>query len=89
MVDADLKMPPGTSIVLINEVSGMHDVVVVAGACRSFGAIALAQVGVNTALIARRALCDNRTTALLGGSVGFLEQLDVWPRCRIRRLNCR
>ncbi len=45
-------------------------------------AIALAQAGVNTALIARRApYADNRTTALLGDSVDFLEQLGVWPRC--------
>ena len=36
----------------------------------------------STALIARRApYADNRTTALLGGSVDFLERLDVWPRC--------
>ena len=46
-------------------------------------AIALAQTGANTALIARRApYADNRTTALLGGSVDFLQALDVWPRCR-------
>jgi len=33
-------------------------------------------------LIARRApYADNRTTALLGGSVDFLQQLDVWQRC--------
>jgi len=35
-------------------------------------AIALAQTGAKTALIARRApYADNRTTALLGGSVDF------------------
>src|SRR5262249_25351048 len=46
-------------------------------------AIALAQAGANTVLIARRApYADNRTTALLGGSVAFLEELEVWPRCR-------
>lgn len=45
-------------------------------------AIALAQAGVSMALVARRALyADNRTTALLGGSVDFLESLDVWRRC--------
>lgn len=45
-------------------------------------AIALAQAGVATALVARRLpYADNRTTALLGGSVGFLQSLDVWDRC--------
>ena len=45
-------------------------------------AIALAQAGVDTVLIARRSpYADNRTTALLGGSVDFLESLDVWRHC--------
>ena len=46
-------------------------------------AIALAQTGAKTALIARRApYADNRTTALLGATVDFLERLEVWPRCQ-------
>jgi 2-octaprenyl-6-methoxyphenol hydroxylase len=45
-------------------------------------AIALAQSGAATALVARRApYADNRTTALLGASVDFLQSLDVWSRC--------
>jgi 2-octaprenyl-6-methoxyphenol hydroxylase len=45
-------------------------------------AIALAQAGADTILIARRSpYADNRTTALLGGSVEFLLSLDVWQRC--------
>ncbi|MGD9837216.1 MAG: UbiH/UbiF family hydroxylase [Afipia sp.] len=45
-------------------------------------AIALAQAGVTTALVARRVpYADNRTTALLGGSVDFLQSLDIWQRC--------
>jgi 2-octaprenyl-6-methoxyphenol hydroxylase len=45
-------------------------------------AIALAQGGIETVLIARRVpYADNRTTALLGASVNFLESLDVWRRC--------
>lgn len=45
-------------------------------------AIALAQAGVNAALVARRSpYADNRTTALLGGSVDFLQSLGVWERC--------
>lgn len=46
-------------------------------------AIAMAQAGAATTLIARRSpYADNRTTALLGNSIGFLESLNVWPRCR-------
>jgi 2-octaprenyl-6-methoxyphenol hydroxylase len=46
-------------------------------------AIALAGAGVATALIAGRPRpADNRTTALLAGSVTALETLAVWPRCR-------
>ncbi len=42
----------------------------------------MAQSGARTALIARRApYADNRTTALLGGSVDFLRRLEVWPHC--------
>ena len=45
-------------------------------------AIALAEAGAKTALLARRApYADNRTTALLGESAGLLERLDVWRRC--------
>ncbi len=46
-------------------------------------AIAIARTGRKTALVARRApYADNRTTALLGGSVDFLQGLEVWDQCR-------
>src|SRR5687768_10137380 len=45
-------------------------------------AIALAAAGVETALISKAPPADNRTTALLAGSVSALDALDVWPLCR-------
>jgi 2-octaprenyl-6-methoxyphenol hydroxylase len=46
-------------------------------------AIALAGAGVATALVAGRpARVDNRTTALLAGSVTALEAIGVWAGCR-------
>jgi len=46
-------------------------------------AVALASAGLATVLIAGRPRrIDNRTTALLGGSVAALDALEVWARCR-------
>ncbi len=60
-----------------------HVAVIGGGPAGLAAAIALTQTGATTALIARRApYADNRTTALLGGSVDFLQSLDVWPRCK-------
>jgi 2-octaprenyl-6-methoxyphenol hydroxylase len=68
----------------MSDASTSCDVAVIGGGPAGLAAaIALAQTGAKTALIARRApYADNRTTALLGGSVDFLQALDVWPRCK-------
>ncbi len=61
----------------------LFDVAVIGGGPAGLAAaIAAAESGASTALIARRApYADNRTTALLGGSVDFLQRLQVWRRC--------
>ena len=57
-------------------------VVVGGGPTGMLAAIALASGGVRTALVAPRTpYGDNRTTALLAGSLNALRALDVWPRC--------
>lgn len=60
------------------------DAVVVGGGPAGLtAAIALAETGARTALLARHApYSDNRTTALLGASVDLLDRLDVWRRCQ-------
>lgn len=59
-----------------------HAAVVGGGPAGLATAIALAQAGIDTVLVARRSpYADNRTTALLGGSVDFLQSLDIWRRC--------
>jgi 2-octaprenyl-6-methoxyphenol hydroxylase len=87
-----LKMPQGTSNVgSMSDHSSTHDVAVVGGGPAGLAvAIAIAQSGANTALIARRSLyADNRTTALLGQSVDFLQALEVWPHCKDKAAELR
>ena len=68
----------------MSEISATFDAAVVGGGPAGLAAaLALAQGGARTVLVARRVpYGDNRTTALLGGSVDFLEELDVWRRCK-------
>ena len=67
------------------EASRVEIAVVGAGPAGLTAAIALAAAGVETALVAKRpAPPDNRTTALLAGSVRALETLGVWESCRDR-----
>ena len=63
--------------------SDPFDVAVIGGGPAGLAAaIALAEAGAHTALVARRApYADNRTTALLGDSIEFLRQMKVWSRC--------
>ncbi|MGC0395612.1 MULTISPECIES: UbiH/UbiF family hydroxylase [Bradyrhizobium] len=68
----------------MTDASTLHDTAVIGGGPAGLAAaIALAQAGARTALVARRVpYADNRTTALLGASIDLLEGLDVWPRCK-------
>jgi len=68
----------------MNDLSPIYDSLVIGGGPAGLtAAIALAETGAKTALLARRApYADNRTTALLGASTDLLERLDVWQRCR-------
>src|SRR3569832_2334364 len=69
---------------VMNENSSIYDVAVVgAGPAGLSAAIAIAQSGARTALIARRApYGDNRTTAHHGPSNDILHALEVWRRCQ-------
>jgi 2-octaprenyl-6-methoxyphenol hydroxylase len=56
-------------------------VVVGAGPAGLTAALAIAQAGIATALVARKAPPDHRTTALLANSVTALETLGAWQKC--------
>jgi 2-octaprenyl-6-methoxyphenol hydroxylase len=68
----------------MNDVTEAFDAAVVGGGPAGLvAATALSEAGARTVLIARRQpYADNRTTALLGASVDFLRDLDVWSRCQ-------
>ena len=57
-------------------------VVVGAGPSGLLAAIALAEGGIETALVGKPAPADHRTTALMSASVTALETLGVWKLCR-------
>src|SRR5262245_38743698 len=64
-------------------VNDSSEVIVVGGGPAGLtAAIAMAQSGVETALIARKPPADHRTTALLAGSVTALDTLGIWDRCK-------
>src|SRR3954452_22361100 len=70
----------------MNDALPDYDIAVIGGGPAGLtAAIAVAETGAKTALLARHApYADNRTTALLGASTDLLERLQVWPRCRDR-----
>jgi len=58
------------------------DVAVIGGGPAGLtAAVALASAGVETVLISKAPPFDNRTTALLSGSVAALEAIAAWPLC--------
>src|SRR6476646_2837135 len=62
-----------------------HAIIVGGGPAGLTAAIALAQAGIACTLVGKRpAKPDNRTTALLAGSVTALEMLGVWHLCAAR-----
>ncbi len=65
----------------MNAVHSVEVVIVGGGPTGLTAAIALAANGIETALVAPPPPADNRTTALLSGSVAALAALDVWPLC--------
>jgi 2-octaprenyl-6-methoxyphenol hydroxylase len=75
----------------MNDISSTYDAAVVGGGPAGLAAaIAIAQTGARTALVARRSpYADNRTTALLGGSIDFLKALEVWPQCQDKAAELR
>lgn len=72
-------------MILDNKCEDPQAVVVGRGPAGLTAAIVLAESGLATVLVGPRpGQADNRTTALLGGSVTALETLGVWGLCRDR-----
>src|SRR2546427_10158587 len=66
-----------------SQASRVEIAVIGAGPAGLTAAIALAAAGIETALVSKRpARPDNRTTALLAGSVRALDTLGAWEACR-------
>lgn len=76
---SELRIP---MIDRLHQPESYHVAVIGGGPVGLAAAIALASSGARVVLIARRMpYADNRTTALLGASVDFLDGIGVWKRC--------
>jgi len=75
----------------MTDMSSFYDVAVIGGGPAGLAtAIAVAQSGAKTAIVARKApYSDNRTTALLGESIDFLQSLNVWSDCQDKAAELR
>src|SRR5262249_53580108 len=75
-------MPVGTVLMPDKHNNRSEAIVVGGGPAGLTAAIALAEGGIDTVLVGKKASQrDNRTTALLAGSVTALETLGIWPLC--------
>jgi 2-octaprenyl-6-methoxyphenol hydroxylase len=60
-----------------------HVIVVGAGPAGLVTAVALADAGIETLLLAKSPPSDNRTSALMHGSVAALEAIGIWQSCAV------
>jgi 2-octaprenyl-6-methoxyphenol hydroxylase len=75
------RFKPGSADAGLCAMDRTEVVVIGGGPAGLTAAIALAQAGIETVLVAAPTMADGRTTALLASSVTALETLDIWAKC--------